>query len=122
MISGIAHAQKFEFDGFFGLMWKPLQITTAADLGRGSAEVTARFLTGEGRTYFIQAEACRERCAQLACDLEDVQRQLRKIAEKKEKRRLERLSRWAGPDMPMKEPGVPWTRFDLGCPPDPLRG
>lgn len=93
MIPGIANAQKFEADGFYGLTWRPAEITTRGDLGRGSAETTARFMTEEGRTYFIHAEGLRERCARLVADLEIAQRQLREIAEKKEKRRKQRRAR-----------------------------
>lgn len=117
---GIVSATKSESNGRFYLSWTPPQVLTDA-LGRGSAPCEAAFMTCEGREYFIQAEACRERCAQLAADLNDARQQLREIAERKELRRKKRLERRARPDMPMKVPGVPWSRFDLGCPPDPPR-
>lgn len=119
---GIAHAEKSEHNGFFLLTWRTAQILTSGDLGRGSAEQTARFLTAEGRTYFIQAEAARELCARLEAELENARRELREIAERKELRRKKRLEKLGRPDMPMKVPGVVWPRFDLGCPPDPPRG
>lgn len=90
---GIVHAEKGESNGRFYLSWTPAQIVTGGDIGRGSAPCQATFLTEEGRTYFIQYELIRERCAGLAADLEYAQQQLREIAEKKEKRRKQRLTR-----------------------------
>ena len=62
---GIAAAIKFQSGKYiatsrgtrFGLSWRPLAIMNRGDLGRGSSETTAYFMTEEGRTYFMQAEA-----------------------------------------------------------------
>lgn len=93
MSYGIAHAKKYDADGRFGLSWMPLHIMTADDLGRGSGDCSCYFMTEEGRTYFMQAEAVREKLAQCAADLGWAQEQLWKIADKKEKRRKKRLER-----------------------------
>lgn len=91
MSYGIAHAAKHEIDGRFLLSWMPLQIMTQVDLGRESGHTQVIFMTAEGRTYFMQAEAVREKLAQCAADLEWAQEQLRVIAMKKERRRKKRL-------------------------------
>lgn len=89
---GIANAEKGESNGRFYLSWISAQVMTA-DIGRGSAPREAAFLTEEGRAYFIQAELMREKCAQLAAELEWARQELREIAAKKEKRRKQRLAR-----------------------------
>ena len=90
---GIAEAEKFQQNGFYCLSWTPASVLTSGDLGRGGMQTTARFQTEEGRMYFMQAEALREQCAALVSDLEWAQRQLREIAEKKERRRKKRMER-----------------------------
>ena len=91
-MGGIAHADKFECNGSFILSWVPAQLLSG-DLGRGTGPCQVRFLTEEGRTYFMQAEAYRERCAELVLDLEVIKTKLRRIEEKREKRRKKRLER-----------------------------
>ena len=90
---GIAHAATYEIDARFVLSWMPLPIMTQGDLGRGSGSTSCYFMTEEGRTYFMQAEAVREKLAQCARELEVAQEQLRIIAEKKAARRKKRLER-----------------------------
>lgn len=52
-MSGIADAPRSESDGFFLLSWRPSQHITSGDLGCGSSQCFARFMTEEGRAYFM---------------------------------------------------------------------
>lgn len=92
-MGGIAEHEKSEHGGFFILRWRSYQSLTSGDLGRGSSLNSVRFLTEEGRAYFIQAESLREELSAALNDLEYANRQLREIKEKREKRRQARLKR-----------------------------
>lgn len=89
---GIAEAVKFEADGRFGLHWVTSPVL-GPDMGRGSCAMEASFITEEGRAYFIQFERMNELYGQALADLDDARGQLKDIAEKKEKRRKQRLAR-----------------------------
>lgn len=91
--AGIAGAEKSEYDGVFILNWIPKRDYSGGDLGCGGCPSQARFLTEEGRTYFIQAEALREKCNDLAGKLACAERRLKEIDDRREARRQMRLSR-----------------------------
>lgn len=88
---------KFDIDGDehrrCGVSWMPDPQMHSGDLGRSCGPTTAYFQHPEGRQYFIMfTEEC-ERHTRTAQQLGWAQEQLRKIEEKRAKRRKERAER-----------------------------
>lgn len=90
--AGIGGAESFEHGGSFGLHWIPRH-SSGGELGNGDYPREYLFRTEGERTYFIQAEQLRERCTELENELWFVQEKLRRIEEKREKRRRARLEK-----------------------------
>ena len=89
---GIASAVKGESEWFFWLGWIPFRFGDDS-LGNENCPTQAGFLTEEGRTYFMQAEAEREAHSYTAQELREVEAQLAEINAKREKRRIARANK-----------------------------
>lgn len=70
--------QKWESDGFFLLSYMPEYIPSD-DLGRGEALISLRFLTEEGRSYYISLNSSIEKLNKICESQESELRYLKTI-------------------------------------------